>query len=51
MTQKRKQIYLKKICYYYNNGEVVYIDDDIKNLKAADELHLPNLKVYQARKD
>jgi hypothetical protein len=43
---ERKTYFLKRIAEMYDH--VVFIDDDERNLKAADAMHLPNLDIVKA---
>lgn len=45
----KKSKVLAKLCKKYDR--VVFVDDDIKNVKAARDLHLPNLSVIKAWED
>lgn len=48
-TAERKAFVLKYLCTEYDN--VIFVDDDRKNLKAAWDLRLPNLKTITAQRE
>lgn len=48
-TPDRKATVLEDLCSQYDN--VIFVDDDRKNLKAARQLGLPNLKTITAQRE
>lgn len=48
-TPDRKAVVLQQLCDEYDN--VIFVDDDKKNIMAARSLHLPNLKTVTAQRE
>lgn len=49
LTPDRKAVVLQQLCDEYDN--VIFVDDDKKNIMAARRLHLPNLKTITAQRE